>query len=435
MARWGMLHDVVRERGRALSATLAIVVWVAASLGAMLLARHDWVWLTVSLVGAALVLAAPPLRPFRRAFAFIAIGLLAGLFALEAGVRLRAFGPDALARFSAYSPSGLAAHLLRPRDEGGLMYGTIPGHQSRFMGHDLRFNSLGCRGPELPATRPELPAARPELPTARPELPATRPDGHFLIVATGTSVTMGAGVSETEAFAPLAGARLSAETGIPVDVLNCGTPSYALPLVLRHAEYMARLVRPDAVLVEVHPSALNAPQDVEAIAALLRRGPSAEAVTSDIERLSFAATALYPPADLRKRVEGFLPWRKASPAPASATRPQHLDDLDAQMRALAHLGREQGFGVYAFFLRIMSDFAKPDANAASRERFRRVCEEAGVEIIDVYPAFRPHEFSDEFIVFPGDLHPNARAHARFADAVASALRPKLAARKAAPTPP
>ncbi|HEU4534584.1 MAG TPA: SGNH/GDSL hydrolase family protein, partial [Polyangiaceae bacterium] len=85
-----------------------------------------------------------------------------------------------------------------------------------------------------------------------------------------------------------------------------------------------------------------------------------------------------------------------------------------------------------FFLRIMSDFAKPDANAASRERFRRVCEEAGVEVIDVYPAFQPHEFSDEFIVFPGDLHPNARAHARFAAAAADALRPRVAATRAAP---
>ncbi|HEU4532928.1 MAG TPA: hypothetical protein VFS00_02375, partial [Polyangiaceae bacterium] len=95
MARWGMLDDVIRERGRALAAALAVTAWAGASLAAMLLARRDWVWAAVSL-GGALALAAPPLRPFRRAFAFVAGGLLAGLAALEAGVRLRAFGPDAL---------------------------------------------------------------------------------------------------------------------------------------------------------------------------------------------------------------------------------------------------------------------------------------------------------------------------------------------------
>ena len=52
-------------------------------------------------------------------------------------------------------------------------------------------------------------------------------------------------------------------------------------------------------------------------------------------------------------------------------------------------------------------------------------EDAGLPIVDTTPAFTMDERERDWIIFPGDPHPNAAAHGRFAEWIAPRVEPWL----------
>lgn len=142
---------------------------------------------------------------------------LAGPVQLEHRMSLDTFGRELVVAM----PGQLPATGLRPLGRGSTY------------GHPVRVNSLGFRGPEPPPREPG---------TAR-------------IVVLGRSVAFGWGVAETEAWP----ARLETflrEAGRPAQVLNLSVPAWTLADVFGAVLRYAPELRPDLVLLPVHPDDL-----------------------------------------------------------------------------------------------------------------------------------------------------------------------------------
>ena len=68
-----------------------------------------------------------------------------------------------------------------------------------------------------------------------------------------------------------------------------------------------------------------------------------------------------------------------------------------------------------------TDFDRVDADRQLRDTARQSIEPTGAVVVDTYPLFGPGDLADDFIIFPGDLHPNARAHDRIGTLLASEI--------------
>ena len=399
-----LLRDALRVDGRALAASAACAVWSCATLSAFLLARHDWLIVAVPAAGAAVLYALRFARQQRAMFGIVACGLTGGLLALEIGLRLSLFGADALvhpSHYGAYSAL-LETGVVSPVDDPRLGFGLTPGYEGHVMGKPFRTSAQGFR---TKAFQPQ-----PEPGTVR-------------VLVFGASIAMGAGVSEDETYTAVLGRRLTANLGHPVEALDLGVPAYSVPKTFYLAERMAQSLRPRVVVIELPPGALFARRD-EAEPEVGRRAPLP---VSTIERYSFAASALYPPANLRERLAR-LPARFTSSGRArgaDAVSTSSTPPLEHYLERLTNLGRVHGFAVVVLLVRPMAGFAEPNLEAPARQRLQTICREQGATLVDTFPLFHPGELADDFIIFPGDLHPDAAAHARFASALADAVTPIL----------
>ncbi len=187
-------------------------------------------------------------------------------------------------------------------------------------------------------------------------------------------------------------------------------PGYTPSNIFDLAERMTPIYRPDAVVVEIPPMQLRDGGSSSADSDVVE----AEAMpVSTVERYSFAATALYPPFGLRNAIRRVV---EHGPSAAAIT-----SYIESRVTELAALGRTNGFRLYVLAIRPMADFDRPDRDGPDRERIAAVCRAAGATFVDTYPLFQPGEFPDDFFIFPGDPHPNAVAHMRFAQALADMI--------------
>lgn len=251
------------------------------------------------------------------------------------------------------------------------------------MGKDIAINGRGYRSTEFA-----------EIPTP----------GSVRVITFGSSITFRGGFDAVTTYSAEAGRYLRAHD-VDVEVLNLGVPAYSAALIFDSAEREAPRYQAAAVVIELGGSALYDRGDIapvrETIAADRRLAISA------FERYSFVATGLYPPTNLRATVERLVPW-------GPRRGPVGIRDttyIESRIASLTALGREHGFDTYILLARPMRDFAT-DLDLQARERIAALAERTGAVIVDTYPLFAPGELADDYIVYPGDLHPNAKAHTR-----------------------
>ena len=399
-----MLREVLQERGKALAAALAFVLWSGLALACFLLPRYDWQVIVPPLVGAALLFLWPWSRVYFKSFLLVIFGVYGGLFFLEVGLRLRLFGVDAITHPSKYEPYSvlLESGAVTPSSDTTLLFGLTPNFEGQSMGQLLRVNSQGFRGPE----------------TLLQKAP-----GSLRLMSFGTSITMGAGVAESDTYTAKLGSLLQEKRSGPIEAINAGVGAYSMLQSFYLASITAPKFRPDVVIVEISPGGLYETGEPSGV----QIGKSVPLPISTIERYSFAASALFPPANLRLKLQRFLPAPPKAPAassPVASSAPTTLF-IESQIRALTKQGQREGFSVIVFVVRPMSGFSLKDPELSARQQLAKAAKECGAYLVDSYSLFGRGELPDDFLVFPGDLHPNARAHARFAEALLPVLEVSL----------
>jgi hypothetical protein len=238
----------------------------------------------------------------------------------------------------------------------------------------------------------------------------------------GTSISLGAGVDEQDTYAAVLGRLLRSTLNEKVEIQNASLPAYPTGSRFNLAQKLTHRYRPDAVVMEIRGGSFY-DAGVGADLSNIGLAGATPLPVSRVERYSFAATALYPPMSLRQRMAGLLQRN-----PRIAAAPQSTGLLESRIKELAALGQTEGFRLHLLFLRPMHSFDSPALDQQPREQLRAFAEELGIGVIDTYPLFDPGEFPDAYQVFPGDNHPNAPAHARFATAAAKVIGPDLVAR-------
>lgn len=370
----------------------AVALWAGGSLFLFLLGVPDLLLLLIPVTALGIVATWPSIA-LRGSFLISAVGLVGGVVITEVAIRLVVFGPDAIIRFTEYGPRTiLDSRHFELIDDPELVFRMRPGFRGRYMGRDLIVNSAGLRGPEL-----DVSAA-----------------GVLRVASFGTSITWGAGVDHESAY-PAEVARMLRARGIPAEGINAGVPAYSTSQIFTLAERFYRNYAPDVIVVEVHPSALSAPVEFDPRVRQLVTTRAQD--PSFVERYSFAAAGLYPATGLRARLSGILPAARAHVVSGDASSAQYIA---SRIRQLVDLTSTSGTKVIVLFVPPMTSFGL-ESDGVERAKVAAAARASGALVVDGYPLFSRNEFPDRFIVFPGDLHPNGRAHARLASALATTI--------------
>lgn len=300
-------------------------------------------------------------------------GVAAALLLAEAGLRLRYFGAQALLHPGRYSP--------RPIPMTGLWagYGLKPASRGYFKGAPFSVNSLGLRGPE---------AGR------------RKPAGVYRIAVVGDSFTMGAGVSDDEAYPRRLEKLLSARCGRPFEVLNFGVGGYDFPQLLADACGRAKTFSPDMVLV-----------GFDELNDLPRKaGP----VWSEQDKL---------PSLERQAPDSFLAalaseyWRGRKDAGWEQRDNQTVDwaGFSAGLARLRACTSRPRLPVAFALLQSVSCRRYPWSS-----RLRAALARARFPVIDTAPAFAGRDLR-KYWIYTSDAHPNGAADELYARSIADAL--------------
>lgn len=403
-----MAFDAIRPALRALRDSLsygaAALLWMGAVGGAVLLARENWMIAAVALGGAALVLLVPAWRRRRASFLMLAGSFPAFLFVAEVLIRLIYFGPDALAHPTRYQPIGAIADpdYLAPARESDVVYTLRPGFRGWVKGVLVEANGRGLRDDER--------ALAPTPGTAR-------------VMTLGSSVAMGEGVPARSTFTARLGERLTAQ-GLAVETLNFAVGGYTLGTSQALLRARGVQFRPDVVVQELTLGMFDeTAESIVQLRASFERTRRAPPPASVFETNSFAVFAIYPPLSLRARLAGLV-------APRGQAREVLGPYVEETLAAFGRLAAAQGFQGVVFLPRPIQALADRTAQQRERDTLRRFAAADGLLYVDSYDRFSASDQVEALSIYPGELHPNAEAHARYAASLADALTPVLAARRA-----
>jgi len=375
-------------------------VWLVTVLAALLLARVEWTVFALAAGGAAVIHLVPVCRVRWKRFGLLVGSLLAFLLISEAVIRVSSFGLDAIVHPGRYQPIGAMSDpaYLAPAPEPGVIFTLRPGFDAWVKGVHVSANSLGLRDREHALT--------PQPGTNR-------------ILTLGTSVTMGEAIAQDRTFAAVLEQLLTAR-GYSVEVLNFGVGAYSLGTAQALLEARGLQFHPDIVVQEMEVRTLGETDESDqALRRSLEQTRATPPRSSFFEINSFALTAIYPPVSLRKRLDDLFAPR------VEAARPSDGRYVERVFEKFARLGRDHQFRGVVFVPRPIQSFNVEDLQRAPRDRIRALAEGKGLVYVDSYDRFSSADVAEDLIVYPGDLHPNARAHARHAAAVAARLEPLL----------
>jgi hypothetical protein len=373
--------------------------------------------------GAALLLVIPAFRSRWRSTLVAAAALPVMALALEAAVRARFVGADALLHPVRCQPDpgvffdDMAVYVER----GGAKIRTMSPEQSRwFKGVHLATNSLGYRGGEFSASAPECVRA----------------------VVLGDSFTMAWGVPENRSYARVLESLLRRRRpGKCFDVFNLGFPSEMIGPAGERLRVDGFPLDPDFVVLGISPRMVTAartrrwgaaerdevrPTFMGRIAEALLRGPReapGSRPTSWIRQHAFA---------FQKRPR-FDAWEDALVA-RKIIPPRHEPESELDEAAvrrdllrLREVVRREPDGpeipVVVAYLRPVRSLNE-DSSSGTPAALRRLVEEAGFVFVDTGPSFPPESEAIDYVLFPGENHPNARAQSVYARAIAEAVAPE-----------
>lgn len=386
-----MLREVLDRYGRAIAVTTVLLAWTGAALVAFLVAPTDG-GILLPLAAIPLLLLWRPVRAFRKVFAICIAGCYGGLVLLELSIRLIYFGPAAVVHPADYDTSVPMERV----DGSDSNYRMRPGFDGIVRGHAVHINRLGFRAPE----------------------PSAKRAGTLRMLTYGSSIAVGISMPASSAYPVATATQLSSLFGKPVEGIDLGVLAYGLPQVARLAVATAADYQPDLVVLEVRGGA-GLLDGAEGRVFGGRQPPA-------LRRHSFAATGLAIVANrlqaIMARVEARLHPAQAATAPIPS--PPALETLAQTLPALrAKVGDR--CTIVIFVMRAMTGFDQDRLIPAQERGLREQAARVGALLVDSHPWFSASELPDDFVVSPGDPHPNLRAHTRIAERLAQAIAPAL----------
>lgn len=319
----------------------------------------------------------------RMAIVLLAVLLTAG--AIEQTYRVYLFGWSAFSHARINSVHDLwVSGLIRRAAEPGVVYALEPGLDSYFKLATFRTDSHGLRDVE------------------RPLVP---PPGTARIAIVGSSFSMPAGVALEDAWHQYLARRLDAmDASRRHEAINFAVGGYSARQLLAVLESKVFAYRPELVLFEftTHTPHLVYPD-------------------------AFYTTPYVPGARTRPFWSSFVLARLRARMTQSAPdhgpyTPGQLAPMEDVMRDAARVTAAHG-ATLCFVILNMNQAGAANAHALATAAARHApC------VIDTTAAFAGMNLAD-LVILPTDPHPNPRAQAIFAAAIAPAVAPLLAARK------
>jgi len=318
------------------------------------------------------------------------------------------------------------------RADGELFWSLRPGVDLQFQGERVRIGSQGLRGPEIPPKRP----------------------GEFRILSLGESSTFGPGVPYEKTYSALLEEHLreaDARAGRDperVRVVNAGVPAYSSFQSLRYLRTRGIDLEPDLVLFyhqinDYMPSSLRTSQNDEIGLARSDRELH-ESGSGTIDRFLLGHSALYRFLALRMarhRIRKLQEQETENPLlsiglPDIGLAPRTVE-ADSVARTRADLDEQA-----------LPPRVRPEERRRNLEELARFCDERGIRLLVIHPAYRESTGSEERLVafcrendvpflhagpvlhppdeprgsrFLDSMHPNAEGHAALARALADAI--------------
>ena len=355
----------------------------------------------------AVLLAGMRLLPeYRRHLALFFSLLIVFVLAGEAVFRLSHFGPAGLS-FRAYRPAGYAGPWSAFEYDLATFTGLKPHAVFMLRGKPFRVNGDGFRGRDI----------------SRP-----KPEGVYRIAITGASAMMGPGVDE-DAIAPALIEKKLNSRGLPmrVEVVNLSVGATRIPEMLFILENAAPVYEPDMELLLANRNLLpSLPFEPRFSRPRRINEPLWRRITRG--RYNFCSEWFFF-LNLMFDFRHDLPAAISSHAAALLGKNRQEPDSAAQDRERIAAVLER-FAVAAgqarpavFLLRPIMALDDPELERDYRRLLRDAAARRSMPVIDTYEldlrGFNPADL----ILYPGDNHPNERAHSMFAEYMADALEP------------
>jgi lysophospholipase L1-like esterase len=322
-------------------------------------------------------------RDLPRHAALLAAAVLAGLVLAEIAVRALGVAPEA-----AFIQRGRYRLSANPR----IGYEPVPHLEHRGTGMEFwdwrgRSNSLGFRDAERTPDRPS---------------------GVVRVLVLGDSIAAGLKIDDDRSIFPAVLERLLGERGVAAEVLNFGVSGYNTQQEVETLKEKGLRFRPDVVVLAY---CLNDSETRESDILRVLRAQAAGRDRPDLARLA--------PWLARSALVRFVRYRVLAPR----EEPGRFDDLvrdrvEEYLHELGRLARGTGFRAMVAVFPLFGDLARYP-HGAYHDTLRGIAADAGLDYLDLLPAFRDCERRGPVALDP--LHPSVLGHECAARALAEAI--------------
>lgn len=394
------LAPAVRALRGAWSLAAACVSWTLAVTVVLLAARDARTVMAVAVGGLLVILLMPAWRRRWRTVLMVSVAFVSFLVLGEVAIRLSYFGVESLRTPGRFQPIGAMddpAYLV-PAPEPGVVYTLRPQFNGWVKGVQVQANRLGLRDKDWSVQRQP---------------------GTIRIMSLGTSIAMGEGVLFNLTYTSRLGQQLQSD-GLPVEMLNFGVGGYTLGAAQALLRARGLAYTPDIVIQELSVATLGetalAQTHLQAAFVETMQHPP---MASFFETNSFAVFAIYPPKSFRAKLSSL----RSRAGATGAGVPDGF--VPRTVEAFGRLAAERQFLGVVFVPHPISGFGPAPLHAAERASIRTMVEHAGLLYVDSYDQFTAADTVEALSIFPAELHPNAEANRRHADALIAALGPRV----------